>query len=341
MDDGPASGSSAGSRWLSLAVSLLAGASVLSASARLDVHCPDQGLLLSAKRVLLFIAARLALFLALTLLLKDSSRINKQIGMFVCFVGEIMMRMTIQHILVDGRRVRYEVSGAGDPLVLVHGLSGSTLWWRKNVPTLSQYYRVYLVDLPGFGSMHFPRSRFVLQQAAAWLLRWMQALGLQKVHLIGHSMGGHISLWLAAHHPEVVSRLVLAAPAVIPRARNVLGYFVPLLAGTRYMAPGFFGILLYDALRAGPLTLLKAAHDLIAGDVQADMQHVQSPTLLVWGENDTLVPAVMAPVVRAAIPGSHLSILKGAGHVCMFDRADEFNTVVLTFLRGEDVGTTA
>jgi pimeloyl-ACP methyl ester carboxylesterase len=231
------------------------------------------------------------------------------------------------------------VIGEGDPVVLVHGLSGSTLWWRRNMPVLARHYRVYLVDLPGFGAMRFPRSRFDLKLAASWLLQWMEAVGLQRVHLIGHSMGGHICLWLAAHHPEVVLRLVLVAPAVIPRTNTVLGYFVPLLTGTRYMSPSFFSTLLYDALRAGPVTLIKAAHDLIKQDVRADMQHIQAPTLLVWGENDTLVPVVMAPVVREEIPGAQLSILKKAGHVCMFDRASEFNAITLAFLRGENVGT--
>ncbi|HEY4386093.1 MAG TPA: alpha/beta fold hydrolase [Ktedonobacteraceae bacterium] len=248
-----------------------------------------------------------------------------------------MSKVTVQYAQVGTYRVRYEVVGEGEPVVLVHGLSGSTLWWRRNMAALARHHRVYLVDLPGFGAMRFQRSRFALEQVASWLLQWMEAVGLRKVHLIGHSMGGHICLWLAAYHPEIVSRLVLTAPAVIPRTNTVFGYFLPLLAGTRYTSPSFLGILLYDAWRAGPLTLFQAARDLIAHDGRTVMQRVQAPTLLVWGEHDTLVPATLAPIIREEIPDARLQILEGAGHVCMFDRAHEFNRVVLAFLRGEEV----
>jgi pimeloyl-ACP methyl ester carboxylesterase len=246
-------------------------------------------------------------------------------------------KIVVQYTQIGTYRVRYEVVGEGDPVVLVHGLSASTLWWRRNAPVLARQYRVYLVDLPGFGAMHFPRSRFVLEQAVAWLLRWMEAVGLHKVHLIGHSMGGHICLRLAASYPELVSRLVLVAPAIIPRTNTVAGYLVPLLTGARHTSPSFFGTLLYDALRANPLTLFQATRDLIALDGHAAMKQVQAPTLLLWGEYDTLVPATFAPLVRQEIPEAHLHILVGAGHVCMFDRPHEFNGAVLTFLQSEEV----
>jgi pimeloyl-ACP methyl ester carboxylesterase len=246
--------------------------------------------------------------------------------------------VTVQHVQVAGRRVRYLVAGEGDPVILVHGLSASTYWWIRNVPELARHYRVYLLDLPGFGAMHFPWSRFVLTNAAPWLLSWMEAVGLKRAHFIGHSMGGYICMWIAAHSPEVVSRLVLVAPAIKPHVRSVAGYFVPLLVGLRYTTPSFLPILLFDALRAGPLTLLQTTRDLIALDVQEkDMQAVSAPTLLIWGENDTLVPSSMASILQKDITHSRLVLLKKAGHVCMYDRAHDFNGAVLAFLHGEDI----
>ena len=185
--------------------------------------------------------------------------------------------------------------------------------------------------------MHFPRNRFVLTSAASWLLNWMEAVGLIRAHLIGHSMGGYICMWIAAHSPEAVSRLVLVAPAVRPHVRTVAGYFVPLLVGLRYTVPTFLPILFFDALRAGPLTLLRTTRDLIAVDVQEDIQAVSVPTLLVWGENDTLVPPSLAYILHKEIAHSRLVLLKKAGHVCMYDRSHDFNAAVLAFLRGEGV----
>jgi pimeloyl-ACP methyl ester carboxylesterase len=246
-------------------------------------------------------------------------------------------RISIQYVQVEGRRVRYLVVGEGEPVILVHGLSASTHWWIRNVAELARHYRVYLIDLPGFGAMRFPRSRFVLTNAASWLLSWMEAVGLKRAHFIGHSMGGYICMWIAAHSPETVSSLVLVAPAVRPHVRTVTGYFVPLLVGVRYATPSFLPILFFDALRAGPLTLLRTTRDLIALDVQEDIQAVSVPTLLIWGENDTLVPSSLAYILHAEIAHSRLVMLKKAGHVCMYDCAHDFNVAVLAFLRGEGV----
>ncbi|MDQ2886998.1 MAG: alpha/beta hydrolase [Chloroflexota bacterium] len=251
-----------------------------------------------------------------------------------------MSQKKVQHIQVGDCLVRYQVVGEGDPVILVHGLSASTLWWRRNIPTLAHHYRLYLVDLPGFGSMHFPRARFDLADAASWLLKWMEAIGLKRAHFIGHSMGGYICMWLAAHHPEAVARLVLVAPAVVPKVKTIPGYFVPLIAALRYMPPEFLPILAYDFLRAGPMTLLRAIRSLIALDVREEIAAVTTATLLLWGENDTLVPLSLGYFLQKEIPHARLIVLQKAAHVCMFDRPRDFDAAVLSFLNDRQTGTT-
>lgn len=92
-------------------------------------------------------------------------------------------------------------------MVLVHGLSKSTHLWYKNLPELAERYRVYLLDLPGFGAMRKFRSHFNLKQSEAWLGNWMRAMDLETVYLVGHSMGGYASMALAATSPEKVPRI--------------------------------------------------------------------------------------------------------------------------------------
>jgi pimeloyl-ACP methyl ester carboxylesterase len=234
--------------------------------------------------------------------------------------------------------VRYQVAGEGEPVVFVHGLSGSTLWWARNVPALAERYRVYLVDLPSFGTMRRSRHRFVLAEAASWLSGWMEAAGLERAHLVGHSMGGYVSIRLAASEPESVSRLVLVAPAGVPAGRSMLGHLVPLLLSARYATPSFMPVLVRDALRMGPTTLWRAARDLLAEDVREDLRKIQSPTLLVWGEKDPLIPPAVGDLLRREIPDSRLLLLRGAAHVPMFDRPAEFDAALLAFLAGEPVG---
>ncbi len=249
--------------------------------------------------------------------------------------------------MVAGVPVRYQrvdaiqsVHGKSErePIVLVHGLSASTLWWRRNVESLAQERTIYLLDLPGFGSMRRFATHFVLAQAGAWLVSWMDAVGLQCVDLIGHSMGGYICMWVAAHHPERVHRLVLVSPAAMSHVRSVRGYIIPLLMGLRYLTPRFLPVLAFDALRTGPITLLHVAQDILRLDVQKDIKAIRTPTLLIWGENDTLVPPTFASILRDEIADACLLMLKHAGHVSMFDQPQQFNKAVNAFLEGEVVG---
>lgn len=221
-------------------------------------------------------------------------------------------------------------------MVLVHGLSGSTLWWARNRPVLAERYLVLSVDLPGFGTMRRHRRDFVLAEAAEWLHAWLAARDPGPVHLIGHSMGGYICLRLAADHPAAVRRLVLAAPAGIPNGRSLVGHAVPLLRAGRRMRPSFLPTLAFDAFRMGARTMLSAGRQLLAEDARRHLTAIRAPTLIVWGENDHLVSPTNGPRLQATIPDARLIILPGAGHVVMFDRPAEFNQTVIDFL---DEGT--
>ncbi len=249
------------------------------------------------------------------------------------------MRIARRQVRVNGYPVRFKVAGAGEPVILVHGLSGSTEWWRRNVEPLARRYRVYLVDLPGFGAMRRAHFRVGLDEATSWLQRWMEAIGLRRAHLIGHSMGGYICLRLAALRPDMVHRLVLAAPAVMTLSRSLVNHVVPLVQTTLRASPHFVLTMTYDAVRAGPLTLVRTAHDLVHRELRRDeLSAVQAPTLLVWGEGDQMVPAAIGMALRQRIPTARLHIVKDGGHVPMFDQAHEFNTAVLAFLEGQPVG---
>jgi pimeloyl-ACP methyl ester carboxylesterase len=249
------------------------------------------------------------------------------------------MRIARREVWVNGGPVRYKVAGTGEPVVLVHGLSGSTEWWRRNVEPLARRYRVYLVDLPGFGTMRRSRLRQGLDEGAHWLQRWMEAIGLRRAHLIGHSMGGYICLRLAALRPDMVHRLVLAAPAVMALSRSLVNHVVPLVQTTLRASPRFVLTMTYDALRAGPMTLLRTAHDLVHRELRRDeLSAIQAPTLLVWGEGDPMVPARIGTTLRQHIPTARLHIVRRGGHVPMFDQSREFNAAVLAFLEGQPVG---
>ncbi len=243
-----------------------------------------------------------------------------------------------REIAVEGVPVRYRTGGTGPPVVLVHGLSGSARWWRPVLPALTSRHAVHLVDLPGFGRFRAGGPRFALARACSWLDAWIEAAGLERPTLVGHSMGAAIALRLAGERGERVGRLVLVAPAGLPTGRSLLGHALPLAAALRRSRPRFLALLARDALRAGPRTLAGATRDVLAEDVREELGAVAVPTLVVVGERDTLTPRAAVELVRAGVASSRLVVLAGAGHVPMFDRPEELAEAVLTFLDGRAVG---
>lgn len=219
----------------------------------------------------------------------------------------------------------YDVIGTGAPLVLVHGLGGSRAWWVRNVGVLGQNFTVYNLDLPGFGAMRRHPSPFSVLDSVAWLHAFLDALKLERVSLVGHSMGGLISAIFAAERPLRLERLVLAAPAIELPTRGMVGYLRPLLRETLQVERTFWKTLLWDGLRAGFPTTLRAARDLLGYVLQDELSRITAPCLLIWGERDPLVPPELGRGLQQKIRGSQLSVLKDAGHVLMYDHAEQFN----------------
>jgi pimeloyl-ACP methyl ester carboxylesterase len=234
----------------------------------------------------------------------------------------------------------------GDPdaeaLVLLHGLSGSSRWWTRNVPALAARYRVVLPDLIGFGRT--PRSwrRLPdLQTLAGVLAEWLAAVGMERVHLVGHSMGGQAAIHLAASHPDRVDRLVLVDPAGVPRvlsARAVVAFAAEIAPLWRWGDPRFLPVIAGDAMTAGPRTIFEAIRHIMRDDVREVLPRIQAPTLVIWGERDNWIPLQHAYEFRERIPEARLAVLRGACHNPMVDRPEAFNRLVLRFLEGEPVG---
>ncbi|HEX2910594.1 MAG TPA: alpha/beta hydrolase [Chloroflexia bacterium] len=229
--------------------------------------------------------------------------------------------------------VVYEVCGSGQPLILVHGLSGSTRWWYSNIQALSEHFQLYIIDLIGFGENR-SGSRFALSEAAIHLYNWLGALKIERACFIGHSMGGHIVAELAADHPEKVERMILVDPAIyLPVSRLISPRHALNLALTiRYLPPNFWPILLQDARHAGPVTLFNAARELLSAHIEEKVGEIKVPTMLVWGEHDPLVPLSSGHRLKRHMPQAVFKLIKGAGHVPMVEQPALFNRLALNFL---------
>lgn len=246
------------------------------------------------------------------------------------FTQEVLARPHLEHISTGSFDWVYCREGQGPPLLLVHGLSGSVTWWRRNIPAFAQHFTVYAVELLGFAGNRAGRP-LPLRASADGLRAFMDALELDTAYVVGHSMGGQISLHLAARSPERVKRLVLAAPSGLLR-RGLLPMAIRLAHSNRYGALDFAPTILLDALRAGPVNLWLAARQLLRDDIEELLATVNVPTLVLAGERDVIVPVEVCKAVADGIPGVSFNVVTGAGHNVMVDRAQAFNETVLRFL---------
>ena len=226
--------------------------------------------------------------------------------------------------------------GRGAPIVLVHGLSGSARWWRRNVEALAEKHEVIAVDLVGFGrNRSFLRPGplpLTFDDAAALLTRWIERDFHEPVHVIGHSMGGQIAMEAAAYRPDLFRSLTLVNSTGMPFVLDPRPHVRSALNRPPRGWLSFSRVVAFDFLRAGPTAVALATARIVTGNARDAMTHVQVPTMLVWGDRDPLVPAEFAEEMSRAIEKSRLVVLPGAGHVSMWEEPERFNSAVLGFL---------
>lgn len=239
---------------------------------------------------------------------------------------------------VEEYRIHTREYGSGIPLILLHGLSGSARWWSRNIPAFAAEFRVLVPDLLGFGRTRVRGPIPPFPELSAVLTGWMDRLGLERANLVGHSMGGQIAVHLAARFPERVDRLVLVDPAGIPRPltpRNLMRFARETAPPSRWGDPRFIPVIMGDALIAGPASILRALYHMLRDDIRPLLPQISAPTLVVWGERDSLIPVAHARDFQGVIPGARLSVISGAAHNPMVDAPEAFNEAVLAFLREE------
>ncbi|HET7437282.1 MAG TPA: alpha/beta fold hydrolase [Thermoanaerobaculia bacterium] len=225
-------------------------------------------------------------------------------------------------------------SGAGTPVVLLHGLSGSSRWWARNVEALAKHHLVAAVDLMGFGrNTRISGLPFILpafDEVTALLARWIETFG-EPVHLMGHSMGGQLAIRLAAERPDLLRSLTLVNAAGMHFQIDPRPHLRAAVAAAPH-TPGLARVLVPDALRAGPTSIAIALMRVLHGDMREAMRAIQTPALIVWGADDPLVPVHYAVEMQQLIPGARLEVLPHAAHVAMYEAPRAFNELALAFL---------
>ena len=273
-------------------------------------------------------------------------------------------------VIVDGRPVNViELGGAnaaGQPLVFVHGLSGSWQNWLEQLPVLAADHRVVALDLPGFGHSPMPAEPISIAGYARLLDHLFDELQIDAAAVVGNSMGGFIAAELAIAFPQRVERLVLVSAAGVstyddPRVRRAMPTLRllegALTAGAVRVAGRADKLALRPRLRraalrmvvahperlpatlaaeqmrgAGTPGFMAAFTSILDYDVRERLPEIACPTLIVWGDSDRLISVGDADVFAELVPNSRKVIFADTGHMSMLERPAAFNALLEDFL---------
>jgi 2-hydroxy-6-oxonona-2,4-dienedioate hydrolase len=239
---------------------------------------------------------------------------------------------------VDGLRMHFRESTMAAkvsevPVVLVHGFGVSSSYFVPTAERLPTEFDVYAPDLPGHGLSDTPPEALDIPGLAGALLGWMDAVGIAKAALVGNSMGCQIVVDLAVRHPQRVERLVLIGPAIDPQARTVLKHIPRFFLDALYERPSLIGIVTVDFLRMA-WRAVKELRFMMEERIEAKLPLVTTPTMLVRGENDTIVPQAWFDEAARLVRAEEATVIAGWGHAVHYSAADELVEDISDFLRG-------
>jgi pimeloyl-ACP methyl ester carboxylesterase len=264
--------------------------------------------------------------------------------------GEIQ----VDQIELGGLRIAYRRAGSGPPLVLLHGGFGfDGRSWRPQLEALADGFTVVAWDAPGSGRSDDPPDTFRLPDYADCLASFIEALALDRPHVLGLSFGASLALELYRRHPHLPRTLVLAGAyagwagslppdIVADRLQRVLREadlppeqwvpaYIPgmLTASAPQVMVDEVTSLMCDVHPAGNIVMLRS---LAEADLRDVLPRIEVPTLLLYGEMDTRSPVAIGEALHAAIPGSRITVLAGVGHLSNVEAPDRFNREVQGFL---------
>ena len=272
----------------------------------------------------------------------------------------------LKFLELHGDRIAYRDAGAGEVLLLIHGMAGSSCTWRAVMPQLAKKFRVVAPDLLGHGESAKPRGDYSLGAFAVWLRDFLDELGVSQATVVGHSLGGGVAMQFVYQHPDYCKRLVLISSGGLgpdvglilrllsaPGAELVLPVIAPqpVLSVGNKLRSWFTGVGIqsprgaelwsaYSSLadrqtRQSFLRTLRSVVD-YRGQAVSALNRLQLraelPVMAIWGEQDNIIPVDHAYAAQAARTDSRLQVLPHVGHFPQVEAPTEVVELIDDFI---------
>lgn len=255
-------------------------------------------------------------------------------------------------ITTDQGIVHYEVYGRGRPVILLHGWLGSWGLWQETMTFLGQYYRTYALDFWGFGESGKKRDTYRVVDFVSLVDQFMDKLGIMHAPLVGHSMGGTVSLSVALQYPERVEKVTiigspvvgssLALPLKLAGYRqiafmlfNLFGAFrLAMRAASPFICgdPRFPDMMDRDLSRTTLESFLMSIASLRRTDLRPRVGELQIPVMGMFGSRDNIVDPRQGQVLAQCLPAARIERFPRAGHFIMLDEPQAFMQKLKDFL---------
>jgi pimeloyl-ACP methyl ester carboxylesterase len=259
-------------------------------------------------------------------------------------------------VVIENQIVHYEVFGRGHPVVFLHGWLGSWRYWFPTMETTSRHFRTYSFDFWGFGDSQRRRAPESIQSYSEQVIRFLDALGIERVQLIGHSMGGMVAMKTAIDHPERITRVATVGAPFDGNSLSWLlkltdrAFFADTLARMPWLRRTLFsfflgetsdpavGEVIDDSVKSSAGTLRRSVHSMWHTDLRPDLPRLRIPALIVHGGRDDIVNPNQADLFDT-ISMATVYRMARSRHFPFLDEAERFNTVLLRFLNAQTTHT--
>ncbi len=248
----------------------------------------------------------------------------------------------MQYEIKQQEKFKFIEEGNGKPLVLLHGLFGALSNFEELIEYFRHHYKVVVPMLPLFDLDLLHTSVGGLQK---YMYKFMEARNYKSAHLLGNSLGGHVALLYVLKHPERIHSLILTGSSGL--FENGMGDSYPKRGDYEYIKkkteitfydPKTASKALVDEVyeivnnRLKAIKIIALAKSAIRNNLGEELNQIKQPTLLIWGNNDTITPPFVAREFHKLIPNSELHFIDKCGHAPMMEVPGEFNQILHKFL---------